>query len=300
MMLFKPFTNATGNSHAVFSTKAVVIAITLSFCLSACTSKPTSNESQEKGVTTPLVVDENINTESLIKGNDTTEDVSQKKREPAINLYLQQQADYPVTVPANVLEDYQQAISLMQEKKWQQAQALFDQLILAQPQLSGSYVNNAIIAKQQGELIQAQALLNNAITANKLNLYAHHLQGKIYRLQGQFEKAEQSYLAALAIWPDFAEVHASMAILLELYRGRLLEAHSYYRSYLLLKSDDEEVKRWQAGLEIKIKRAGLEIPKTVPKLVEAQVAEESAELHSGDEESIDNKTASPSEEQSHE
>ncbi|KGJ95008.1 tetratricopeptide repeat protein [Colwellia psychrerythraea] len=308
-MLFKLFTNATGGRQVLqptklidsrISTKAVVMAITLALWLSACSSKPTEHESQENGVTTPLVVDESISKESLIKGNDATEGTPQSKREPAINLYLQQQADNPIIVAANVLKDYQQAISLMEEKKWPQAQALFDQVILAQPQLSGSYVNKAIIVKQEGKLLAAQVLLNKAIAANSLNLYAHHLQGKVYRLQGKFEQAEQSYLAALAIWPDFAEAHASMAILLELYRGRLLEAHGYYCSYLLLNSDDEEVKRWLAGLEIKIKRAGLEIPKAVPTLVEAQIAEASVELNSDDEQSIDNKTAPPSEEPNHE
>ena len=133
-------------------------------------------------------------------------------------------------------------------------------MILKQPKLSGSYVNKAIIAKQHGKLDEAQLLLAKAIEVNSLNLYAHHLQGQIYRLQGLFEKSEQSYLAALAIWPDFAQAHASMAILLELYRGRLLEAYAHYRTYLTLKPDDEEVKRWLAGLEIKIKRAGLELP----------------------------------------
>ena len=116
-------------------------------------------------------------------------------------------------------------------------------------------------------------------------MYAHHLQGKVYRLQGQFDKAEQSYLAALAIWPDFTDAQASMAILLELYRGRLLDAHSYYRSYLLLNSDDEEVKRWQAGLEIKIKRAGLAMP--IVEQIESSIIKLSAELPSDDKKVID-------------
>jgi tetratricopeptide (TPR) repeat protein len=269
-MRFKIFTSVAGGKHILDiakSTQVVVIAITLSLWLSACSSKPTVDESQKNITPAPLITDE---------GGELSQPVS------VINLYLQQQANEPVTVPANVLKDYQQAISLMKDKKWQQAQSLFDQVILAQPQLSGSYVNKAIIAKHQGKLIEAQVLLDKAITANNLNLYAHHLQGKVYRLQGQFDKAETSYLAALAIWPDFAEAHASMGVLLELYRGRLLDAHGYYRSYLLLNSDDEEVKRWQAGLEIKIKRAGLEVPtveEVAATLVEPQLTKESVELN---------------------
>ena len=284
-MLFKKFTNAAGGNHIFHATKVVVMAITLSLWLSACTATTTVDKNQENAVTTPLVTNESIAQENRVKEDGAEAVIAKKKQGPAINLYLQQQANVPVTVPANVLKDYQQAISLMKDKKWQQAQLLFDQVILAQPQLSGSYVNKAIIVKQQGKLTQAQALLNKAIAANQLNLYAHHLQGKVYRLQGQFDKAEQSYLAALAIWPDFTDAQASMAILLELYRGRLLDAHSYYRSYLLLNSDDEEVKRWQAGLEIKIKRAGLAMP--IVEQIESSIIKLSAELPSDDKKVID-------------
>jgi tetratricopeptide (TPR) repeat protein len=293
-MLFKKFTNAADGNPILdraSSTKVVFIAIMLSLWLSACTSKSTVDESLKKATTTPLVTDEHkAFTDNSAQKNGTEEGMAQSNKALVINLYLQQQANSPLVIPANVLKNYQQAISLMKDKKWQQAQLLFDQVILAQPQLSGSYVNKAIIAKQQGKLIEAQVLLDKAITVNKLNLYAHHLQGKIYRLQGQFDKAEQSYLAALAIWPDFAEAHASMAILLELYRGRLLEAHGYYHSYLLLNSDDEEVKRWLAGLEIKIKRAGLEIPiveTAAPKVVEPKIIEAQVELQPDNEKVID-------------
>nr|WP_252730686.1 tetratricopeptide repeat protein [Colwellia sp. E2M01] len=165
----------------------------------------------------------------------------------------------------------------MKNKKWQQANALFDTVIFNQPNLSGSYVNKAIIAQQQGDLAAAQTLLNTAIGINKLNLHAHHLQGQIYREQGKFVEAEQSYLAALDIWPDFSDAQLSMAILLELYRGRLIEAHGYYTSYLLLNSDDEEVKRWQAGLEIKITRAGLEVPVVEEPVLVDEVAIEPVE-----------------------
>ena len=289
-MQFKKFTNAAGSNHIFHATKAVVIAITLSLWLSACKTTTTVDENQKDAVTTVLVTDESMVKESLIRENGTEKGSANSNKVPAINLYLQQKSSQASAVPAKVIKDYQQAISFMEDKKWPQAQLLFDQVILAQPQLSGSYVNKAIIAKQQGKLTQAQGLLNKAIAANQLNLYAYHLQGKIYRLQGKFDKAEQSYLAALAIWPDFAQAHASMAILLELYRGRLLDAHGYYRSYLLLNSDDEEVKRWQAGLEIKIKRAGLTVP--IVEKNEPAIIKVSAELQTEDKKVIDKQQGS--------
>lgn len=243
--------------------KAVLIScIFISGCTSTSDVEPLNNgevsQQPEK-----IANEEHSDNDLLVRGDNSGSLKSNSGKSTVskvINLYLQQQSNNPITVPEYVLEDYHQAIILMKAKKWSQAETLFDQVITAEPNLSGSYINKAIIAKQQGNLLAAQGLVSKAIEINKLNLYAHHLQGKIYRLQGQFDKAEQSYLAALAIWPNFPDAQASMAILLELYRGRLLDAHTYYQAYLVLKPEDEEVKRWLAGLEIKIKRAGLIIP----------------------------------------
>jgi len=254
-MSFKRYINSL---YSAQSFKFVIRAILISFCLSACSATPelekNNNDLSEK---TSL---EQSEIATVQAGDVRSKGIEQPHIVPAKNLYLQQQLDSPIIIAKMVQKDYQQALTLMKESKWQQAQVLFDQIILKQPNLSGSYVNKAIIAKQHRRFDEAQLLLAKAIEVNSLNLYAHHLQGQIYRLQGAFEKSEQSYLAALTIWPDFSEVHASMAILLELYRGRLIEAHAYYRAYLTLKPDDEEVKRWLAGLEIKIKRAGLALP----------------------------------------
>jgi len=254
-MSFKRYINSL---YSAQSFKFVIRAILISFCLSACSATPElETNNSDLSEKTSL---EQSEIATVQAGDVPSKGIEQPHIVPAKNLYLQQQLDSPIIIAKTVQKDYQQALTLMKESKWQQAQVLFDQIILKQPNLSGSYVNKAIIARQHRRFDEAQSLLAKAIEVNSLNLYAYHLQGQIYRLQGSFEKSEQSYLAALAIWPDFSEVHASMAILLELYRGRLIEAHAYYRAYLTLKPDDEEVKRWLAGLEIKIKRAGLELP----------------------------------------
>lgn len=219
------------------------------------------NKQNTEEVKAKISVDDNDSVaEKNIENEDAENNAVTLERQPAINLYTQQQATKSISVSDDVRKTYQQALLLMKKKQWQQAQVQLDKVITQQPLLSGSYVNKAIIMKNQGDLIRAQVLLNKAISVNQLNLYAHYLQGQVYRLQGEFDKAEQSYLTAIAIWPDFAEAYASMAVLLELYRGRLVEAYKYYAAYLVLKPNDEEVKRWQAGLAIKIKRARLEIP----------------------------------------
>lgn len=288
MTLFKQYTSYKCSIKTI---KFVIYALFISLCLSACSTTKELKKTQSE-VSEASALEQN-EVETIAVDKVLNSEIKQAPLVPAKNLYVQQQIDKPIIVSEEVQKDYQQALTLMKAKKWQQAQTLFDKVILKQPSLSGSYVNKAMIAKQQGKLAAAQLLLNKAIEVNSVNLYAHHLQGQIYRLQGAFEKSEQSYLAALSIWPDFAQAHASMAILLELYRGRLLDAHAHYSTYLTLKPDDEEVKRWLAGLEIKIKRAGLEIP------IKTQISLPQVDKTSSDEQSTDDKTLTAVKELSH-
>jgi len=177
------------------------------------------------------------------------------------NEYLDQKQTRLANVPEYVIEKYTQALALMTNKEWLKAEQLFDQVLVSQPQLSGAYVNKALIAIQQKDLDRANKQLNKALAVNPLNPYAYEIKGRIARLNGDFEQAEENYLKALDIWPEYPEAQVNLAILLELYRGRLLDAHKYYSAYLALQTSDQQVQRWLAGVEIKIKRAGLELPK---------------------------------------
>jgi tetratricopeptide (TPR) repeat protein len=176
------------------------------------------------------------------------------------NDYLEQKQVRLANVPLYVIEKYKQALALMTNKEWLKAEQLFDQVLVSQPQLSGAYVNKALIAIQQKDLSRANKQLNKALAVNPLNPYAYEIKGRIARLNGHFEQAEHNYLKALDIWPEYPEAQVNLAILLELYRGRLLDAHKYYSAYLAMQADDQQVKRWRAGVEIKIKRAGLVLP----------------------------------------
>ena len=69
--------------------------------------------------------------------------------------------------------------------------------------------------------------------------------GLLAREQGKFEQAEQYYRQALAIQPDQPQVLRNLAILLDLYRGKLAEALSLYQRYQgLLEEEDAQVKDW--------------------------------------------------------
>lgn len=249
-----------------------IVLFTLNFSACSTMSERTEEPVAENSEVNPeLASDTNeiLNTE---KDAEVTSDAVEPQQPSGKNLFLAQQQANPIVVSKAVDEKYQQALILIDKKKWQQAHKLLDEVIALQPELSGSYVNKALIYKKNKAYAKAHEQLDIAISVNKLNLYAHHIQGQIYRLEGSFEKAEVSYKAALAIWPDFAQAQLSMAVLLELYRGRLQDAYRYYHAYLALEPDDKEVQRWLAGLEIKMKRAGVEKPEITAIKQESDIA----------------------------
>ena len=189
----------------------------------------------------------------------------------ASNVYLEQEALLMTGVPNDVVDLYEQAIQSMEQKNWHEALTLFNEVINKYESSSSSYVNQAIIWKelsklesnqetQQIKLDKSEQLLDLAIKTNSLNPYAQLYKGQHLQDKGQFIKAEEYYLAALTIWPNYPEAQLNMAILLELYRGKLLEAHQYYSAFLKNHAEDKQVQRWQAALAIKIKRAGLTLP----------------------------------------
>jgi tetratricopeptide (TPR) repeat protein len=264
------FVSKTFNSKSMVSISVVLLAL----LITACTNKPNDDQEAQgdlKNISKSIVdmVDEPKNnadkrkgSDAKIESNNDTSLATSAIIAPVLvkNLYLEQQKTAVSGVPLATIDQYKKALKYIDKKQWQQATLLLDDIIKAQPQLSGAYYNKAIIAQAQHKNIIALAEVNKALKANDLNLYAHHLKGQLLRLKGDFSGAEQSYLTALSIWPNYADVHVNMAVLLELYRGRLLDAHQYYQSYLALVPDDQRVKRYLAGLNIKIKRAGLVVP----------------------------------------
>ncbi|WP_298442747.1 tetratricopeptide repeat protein [uncultured Ferrimonas sp.] len=191
---------------------------------------------------------------------------------PEANPYLLAQADYLPQIPAAVIANYQQALSAMRAQQWSQARSLLNQVIDVAPQLSGAHLNLALIAIEQQQWDLAASFADSAIRANSGNPYAHQTRGFIASKQGHFVAAEQHYQQALSLWPHYPTAHLNLAILYELYRGELLQAHQHYLAYLALEPSNSQAQRWLASVEIKIKRAGLTLP---PRDATASAAKES-------------------------
>lgn len=274
LMQFVPYIKFLHGRLARHNMITLTALFLLMLLVSACSSVPNQEGSLDesgdlksisKNMTDLVEVPEHGGNEQVQSSNITQQSLPNTK-----NAYLEQEALVMSGVPNDVITTYQQALRLMEQHKWKAANALFDQVIASQPDLSGSYVNQALILMELSKQQQsdnratqrnaAELLIDKAISVNSLNPYAQYEKGKMLQDKGKFEQAEQGYANALSIWPSFTQAQLSMAILLELYRGKLLEAYSYYTVYLQQNVDDKQVQRWQAALAIKIKRAGLVLP----------------------------------------
>src|SRR5690606_33140267 len=104
---------------------------------------------------------------------------------------------------------------------------------------------------EQAEMAYAQvvAQLENTVdTQAQSKVFLVHSLNQLAMLareKGQFEQAEKHYRQVLALEPANPVVIRNLAILLDLYRGKLDEALALYEQYQSLQEEpDAKVKDW--------------------------------------------------------
>jgi len=163
------------------------------------------------------------------------------------------------------LNQFQGALLLKQQGKLSLARERFIALSEQHPNLSGVWLQLALLAKQQdNDPLQQQQqqqhkdmtrYLNNAISANPLNYIAHNEFALILRQQGQFQQALNHYELAIKSWPAFAVGYLNRGILYDLYMGRKPLALVDYELYQALSDDNSrQLKGWIIDLKRQIKR----------------------------------------------
>lgn len=170
---------------------------------------------------------------------------------------------------------FQQALQLMQaadakDADLQQAKSVFDHLYQANPDYLGALVNSADISYRLQDYTEAETAYarvvaqlenkldaqledkwadnKNSATSAQADIFLVHSLNQLAlmaRERGQFEQAENRYRQALALDPTNPTVIRNLAILLDLYRGKLAEALVFYEQYQsLLDEPDAQVKDW--------------------------------------------------------
>ena len=159
-----------------------------------------------------------------------------------------------VGVTDQIRADYQSAVSMLKEERYEPGIALLLKMTDKVPALTAVHIDLGIAYARSGDLDRAEASLNKALQADPKQPVTYNELGMVQRRKGQFAKARTSYEAALAQSADFQYAHRNLAILCDLYLGDYTCAMEHYEAYGRIVPDDAEVVKWIADLRIRAKK----------------------------------------------
>ena len=159
-----------------------------------------------------------------------------------------------VGVTDEMRANYQSAVSMLKEERYEPGIALLLKMTEKMPALTAAHIDLGIAYARTGDLDRAEASLNKALESDPKQPVAYNELGMVQRRKAQFAKARTSYEAALAQSADFQYAHRNLAILCDLYLGDYTCATAHYEAYSRIVPDDAEVVKWIADLRNRAKK----------------------------------------------
>ena len=176
---------------------------------------------------------------------------------PLPDPYLQQD----VSVDSSIRQAFEEALVVMQKEDWPQAERQFLALTQSAPALSGPWVNIGICRWRQDQIAGAKEAFEQAIELNALNGDAYNTYAVLAREQGEFTQAEALYQKALTAWPHNEVSHRNLGILYDMYMGRLDDALKHFEiSAKINGNPDKKLRGWIIDIKRRQAKAARDNP----------------------------------------
>lgn len=156
--------------------------------------------------------------------------------EPAVNPYVVMKG----RIHKDAVTKFIEVRRLLKAGRNDQVDALLNEIIALDGSLAGPWLIKGDIALGNNQREDALAHYKKAIEVNKSNVNAYLKLAKVQRVLGQFIEAQNTYAAALEVWPDFPEAHLNVAILYDIYLNHPLRAQKHMEAYLFLVDEPEQ------------------------------------------------------------
>jgi tetratricopeptide (TPR) repeat protein len=157
-------------------------------------------------------------------------------------------------VNADVRTDYETAVRLLKEGRYEPGIALLLKVTERAPDAAAAYIDLGVAYAHTNDLDRAEASLRTAIELNPKHPAAYNELGLVQRRKGQFAASRASYEAALAQFADFHFAHRNLGVLCDLYLGDSACALEHYEAYSRIAPEDTEVAKWIADLKNRASR----------------------------------------------
>ena len=169
----------------------------------------------------------------------------------SVNPYLSDRS----SIPRQAESLFKGAVDALNQQQCSIAEEKLTVLTKEYPEYSGPWLNLAYLYRETDRINLAENTYKKAIEINPRNIGAYNELAILFREQGRFIESETTYKKALSIWNAHPDTHLNLAILYDLYMGRMDDALHHYRQYQLVQSEeDHKVKTWIADLQRRINR----------------------------------------------
>lgn len=172
--------------------------------------------------------------------------------EPSARIEIQEDVGFTITEQAkisnDVRTDYNRALALLAEERYDDGIVLLESIVAAAPHLSAPRIDLGIAHHHAGNLDAAEKILAQATALYPDHPVAQNELGIVYRETGRFAEARRHYEAALAVYPGYHYARRNLAILCDLYLADLDCALRNYEAYMTTVDEDAEAVVWIADI----------------------------------------------------